>query len=436
MSCERYAILPILFGGLLLSASTWASTLTGHVTRSDTGAAVAGASVLVRGSGLATTSDSSGAFSVPDIPAGPYGVTCSAPGLVGQSTGAVDLSADAVQDFVLDPAPAGSVAAGGVAMCGGAACPGLIILARQDDETVARALGSADGTWSMPLAAGSYDLWAIAYQYVMQRRVQVAVSAASPPVIDFSLTAAPRRYTLSGGVGLSDNPLDRSGSEVQLHGQLSTVQASTNAGGSYQLSAAPTGLLSLSARHAGYNPQIQIDVLVEGDRMLSFLLHRPGGSSTTDPTYSVRGVIRLLPELPDGGYADGEVPDGGIPQPYTAAGTRVSLWTDDGRYRNTTSTAGSGRFVFFEVPAGTYRLGSSREGFFTKILDDPLPVGSDQWVELELSPDASYDWGPGEQGADLGCGCGPTSARASCAAAALALAALCSQAVRRRRRRP
>lgn len=91
---QNEAMKPTLINaGLLLffCGSLQAATLTGTVSRSDTEEAVAGATLLVRGTDLSGVTGADGTYSISGIPSGYYGISCGAAGLRGQSSGAVDL---------------------------------------------------------------------------------------------------------------------------------------------------------------------------------------------------------------------------------------------------------------------------------------------------------------------------------------------------------
>ncbi|HOX45664.1 MAG TPA: carboxypeptidase-like regulatory domain-containing protein [Myxococcota bacterium] len=375
----------------LLTAPAEAGTLSGTVTRTDTGEPVAGAVVVVRGTNLFDQTQADGQFSIA-APAGVFGVSCAAPGLVGASTGALDLGADTARDFGLDPAAGGQIQ--GTSSCGGAACGGVLVIARQEDRAVAFGLSNAAGAYVIPgLADGSYDLRAIQLGHEVLDVPGLQVTAALPATLDFTLVARPGGYTLSGVVGLSDNPLDKSGSQVSLHGQPGPGTAGTDAGGAYLLPGAPPGLLSVAVRHPGYDPRDQIDVLVRADRALDLALSKPGGS--TDPTYRVSGLVRLRePDAPD---------------PTTAAGCRVSLWSDDDRpvpYRQVAQTGADGAYALQGVPPGRYRAGAAREGYLEQ-LQEAFDLAADRGLDFELQRDPGYDFGPGARDGELGCGAPP-----------------------------
>ncbi len=384
------------FGFVVWATTAHAVVLSGTVTRSDGGEAVTDARVLVRGTGMHVTTNADGYYSIPLVPAGWYGITCSAPELVGVSTAAVDLDEDAVHDFALVSPAEGTLSVSGTVLGDGVGRAGVLVLARQENRTVARSLSAPDGAFSIPgLSEGEYDFWAVALGYLPAEQTGVQVIADPPPVIELDLAGAPRTYTLNGHVGLSDNPLYLDGSSVRVFGQSAVISAATTPGGAFRLDGVPAGLLSLAATHQGYDWHLRIDVLVPDDSVVDFVLQRQGGNGD-DPTYRVDGTVYL---------AD---PAGG--DPVVAFGSRVSLFSTDGEFVRTTATDIDGRYAIYGAQAGSYRIGAAREGYLSRV-EEPFSLDANRSVDFELQPDPDYDWGPGAEDGELGCGCGVTSAQ-------------------------
>jgi len=338
-----------------------------------------------------------------------FGVTCAAPGLRAASTGALDLGPDVARDFALEPATGGEIR--GVATCGGAACGGVLVVARQGDRALASGLSSASGAYVVPgLDDGAYLLRAIRLGHDVLDIPGVEVSAALPATVDFTLTPNPGGFTLSGLIGLSDNPLDRSGSQLLVHGQPG-LATGTDAGGAYRLAGVPPGLISVAARHPGYDPRDQIDVLVSADRSLSLSLSRPSGP--TDPVFRLSGVVRLR--------------EPGAAETTTAAGCRVSLWSEDDReapFRQVVRTGADGAYAIPGAPAGDYRAGAALEGYLDQVAG-PFRLDADASRDFELERDPGHDFGPGTRDGELGCGAGaPAQGLAGLALGLLALLAL------------
>ncbi|HUU03902.1 MAG TPA: carboxypeptidase-like regulatory domain-containing protein [Myxococcota bacterium] len=381
---------------VLAAPGSLAGSLSGQVTRSDTGAAVAGALVAVRGTGLLAISDAGGNYSLPAVPDGSYGLTCASPGLRGSATGATWVGDDATHDFVLDP-PSEVGAIQGVASCSGTACQGVLLSARQGSRTLGLTISQAGGSFTLVgLAAGDYDLRGEKYAFLPKT---VALTLP-PPATDGGSTlveqnidlAAGGSYTLSGVVALSDNPLDRSGSTIRCNGQDPALTSNTNTGGSYTLSGVPAGPLSFTAFRAGYRSATRIDVQMTADLSLDFVLEKDD-NGTTNPTYRLSGTVSL------------SMPDGGTPP--SAAGSHVSIWENSGQFRRQTMTDDQGAFSIGGIPAGNYQAGAGREGFLTSVADE-FDIQADRNMDFRLYLDPDYDWGPGVAGPGTGCGCAST----------------------------
>ncbi|MBW1807032.1 MAG: carboxypeptidase regulatory-like domain-containing protein [Deltaproteobacteria bacterium] len=383
---------------ILLPALASAGSLSGTVTRSDTDQAVAGAQVVVRGTIYRAISDTNGNYSIPSLPNGSYGLTCHAPGLRGAATTAVWVPDGTIRDFSLPP-PSDIAAIHGLASCAGTPCQAVIISARQDSRTQGIALSSPDGTFSLVgLAPGEYELRGVAYGYLP---ANVAVTLPAPAVdggvtlveqnLDLALGGT---YALGGVVALSDNPLDRSNSTVRCNGQIPNLNSVTNTGGSYILEGVPAGPLSFTAYRSGYSSATQIDINMTGDRNINFVLIKDGNGSS-DPTFRLEGTVTLL--VPD--------QDGSTPPP--PAGSHVSIWNADQTFQRQTTTNPAGEFAIGSIPEGNYLAGASREGFITQTAD-PFDMTANRTMNFTLELDPDYDWGPGENAPEKGCGCSAT----------------------------
>jgi hypothetical protein len=407
-----HRVIAVLIVLVTLPLPVLGGSLSGTVTRTDSGAAVAGAQVLIRGTGQVTVSGADGSYSIASVPSGNYGITCSAAGLRGESTGAVAIGAVTTRDFGLQLPGADTTRIYGAISCAGQPCHGAIVIARQGGHTRV-ALSDAGGSFSIEaVSPGSYEVWAIAFEHLPQSVPDVVIDpppdggSMTPREVNLDLTAG-GRYTVTGVVGLSDNPLERDGSTVRCNGQIPGVSATTTSGGSYQLTGLPAGLLSFTAARSGYNSVTHIDVLVSSDRSLDFILTEEGGQ--VDPTYSLSGVVTLDVEVD---------PDGGIPP--NPAGSRVSVWSAGSDFHRTTSTDQNGRYSFGGLEPGAYQAGADREGFLPEVADS-FQLSADRSLDFTLRADPDYDWGPGGDDDPPSCGCAGGSASAGLLFGLLAL---------------
>jgi len=376
---------------VLLCLAPRAAELSGKVTRSDNSQAVSGAIVLVRGTALYGQSDASGNYRIENIPAGAYGLSCWAPGLRGASTGAVWIGNAVQRDFALEP-PQGPGTIQGAASCAGGPCAGVLVQARQGGNVRAESISQpGSGAFSLAgLQPGNYTLHGVKLGYLpasVELLLPEPATDGGTVLVEQNLTLeAGASYQLSGVVGLSDNPLDKSGSLVRLNGSQPDLSTTTSSGGVYQLSV-PAGPLSLTASHNGYRAHTQIDILVSGARSLNFILQKDQ-ENPPDPVYNLSGRVVLAT---DGGSTP-------------AIRARVSVWLQDGALISTVLTDNEGNYRIGGLRPGTYRAGAALEGYLEQI-SDPFELQANRTQNFMLEADSGYDWGPGNQGPGPGCGC-------------------------------
>ncbi len=382
------------FSVMLVALTASAGDLSGTVTRSDSGAVVVAARVAVRGTGYTAITDASGRYSLPGVPNGAYGISCDAAGLRAEFTGAVWIGAGTTRDFSLDPPGADTSRIHGVASCAGTPCAGVLLYAREGGNVRGRGLSGPDGSYDVVgLGPGGYELVGLAYGHLPAATIFSIPDDGLPHDPELNLNLSPGgTYTVTGVVGLSDNPLDRSGSTVSCNGQSPAISQTTATGGSYRLEGVPAGPLSFTASRSGYQSSTRIDELIQGDQTLNFALEKDENGQT-DPRYTVSGTVSL------------QVPDGG--GPVSPRGSRVSVWEPDGDFHATDSTGADGSYRIGGLPPGRYQAGAAREGFSSQ-QTDPFDLSGNRTENFTLQFDPDYDWGPGAQGDDPGCSCGGT----------------------------
>lgn len=377
---------------LLAAFQASAGDLSGTVTRSDTGAAVAAARVAIRGTGYQAIADAGGHYSFPGVPDGAYGISCAAQGLRAEFTGASWIGAGTTRDFSLDPPGADASRIHGIASCAGTPCAGVLLYAREGGSVRGRGLSGPDGSYDVSgLGPGGYELRGLAYGHLPATAVFNIPDDGAPHDLELNLGLSPGgTYTVTGVVGLSDNPLDRSGSTVRCNGQSPAISQTTATGGAYRLEGVPAGPLSFTASRSGYQSSTRIDELVTGDHSLNFALSKDENGQT-DPRYAISGTVSL------------QVPDGG--GPFSPRDSRVSVWEPDGDFHASGCTDQDGNYRIGGLPPGRYQAGAAREGFASQATD-PFELSGNRTEDFTLQFDPDYDWGPGARGDDPGCSCG------------------------------
>jgi len=127
----------------------------------------------------------------------------------------------------------------------------------------------ADGTYSITLPVGTYDVTASHFGYLSETATGVVVTEGATTTQNFALTPAPS-HSVSGHVRDGDgNPL--AGATVTIEG-TPIPPATTDASGAYSFASVPEGEYDVTASAGGcYETQTQ-HLVVDGDETLDFTL--------------------------------------------------------------------------------------------------------------------------------------------------------------------
>jgi len=215
--------------------------VSGVVTNAS-GSPISGATVAFGGG--TTTTNSSGAFAINNIPVGTIQLVASANGCVNQQQNvSITAGATATANFTLSAA-AGSVS-GTVVSSAGSPISGATVSYGGGSTTT-----SANGTFTLNnIPAGGIQLTASANSYVSQQQ-NVSITAGATATANFTLSAA--AGSVSGAVVSSaGSPI--SGAAVSYGGGSTT----TSANGTFTLNNIQVGTIQLAASASGFASQTE-----------------------------------------------------------------------------------------------------------------------------------------------------------------------------------
>jgi len=167
---------------------------------------------------------------------------------------------------MVDAAPVDGVGtlAGTVTDADGAPIAGASVTADgESDRTVAT---REDGTYSMVLLEGDYEVSATAYGYLGDSAT-ATITEDTTTTVDLSLDAAPR-YTVTGRVTADGTPVD--GATVTIAPQIEPVV--TGADGTFSFESVPVGTYELSVTAGGCYEPFSDEVVVDGNESVPVTL--------------------------------------------------------------------------------------------------------------------------------------------------------------------
>ena len=323
----------------------------GIVYRSDGVARVAGATVeyLLGVDTYTAVTNSNGYYEIFNIPVGTYAVTASQAGFTPQTQTSITIT-NLLQtwlDFTLLETTEGTISGVVYQPDGTTPQSNATVNALQLSVVIRSTTTASDGSYSMDLPAGDYDVEAEFGQFyapapVPPLTVTVTVTAGATDSVDDLVLGEGGR-----GVGIvyrSDGVARVAGATVEYLLGVDTYTAVTNSNGYYEIFNIPVGTYAVTASQAGFTPQTQTSITITNllQTWLDFTL-----LETTEGT--ITGVVYQ--------------PDGLTPQ-SNAIVSALQL----GVVIRSTTTAGDGSYSM-DMPAGAYDVEAEFGEFYV-----PAPV--------------------------------------------------------------
>lgn len=321
---------------LVLAASSTGS-ITGHVV-SSTGAGIPGATVSA--AGVSTTTDSTGTYTLNNIPTGTQNVTASATNYSSASTTVVVAASTTVTAPNITLSSSVGSVTGKVTNTSGAAIVGASVGFGGGTATT-----DSTGAYTLNnLPTGTIQLVASAAGYSSQTQ-NVTVVAGTTVAANFTLAAAATTGSVSGKVTNISNGVALSGATVSWSGGTTT----TNSSGIYTLNGVAAGTQSISAVANGYLKRT-LTVSVPS-----------GGTATLNLSLATAGKITAVVKNSSGAAISGAriTINGGV------IATTVT---------GTTNT--SGTFATSWIPVGSYTITASESGHTTQTKSASVTAGA------------------------------------------------------------
>jgi hypothetical protein len=304
---------------------------------------------LVSIAGKTATTNSSGDFSIPGIPAGTYPLTISKAGFDTYTKADFVVSFNQRSLFILTVPPctiSGKVQLSGTSLPLEGATVSVASRSAVTDKTGAfRITGIPCGTYALGVSKEGYN-WNVSTRYHVYGD-QVGLVFSLYPVTDFSLSGTVRAGSATGPA-LAD-------ATVSIAGKTAT----TGSTGTFSISGIPAGSYTLTISRTGYLTTTVTDYLISGNQSGAVFALTPVASSL----YSMSGTVRQ-------GSSTGPALEGAT---VTIAGK--SAVTDC-----------KGNFKIVKIPAGSYTLTVSRKGYLTTTVTEYLVSGDQSRLTFYLLP--------------------------------------------------
>ena len=280
-------------------------TVTGAVTDSRTGRPISGAVITILEGDQVITSSSSKADGsyLASIPAGSYTIRASATGykVVNRS---ITIDGDQKQktvDFSLEPEQEGTGTLFGVVTDGktGEPISGVVIAASGNEETAASVTTGEDGSYTLALVAGSYDVSFRREGYAPQ---QITVIVAEDAEVEKNMVLEPIFGSLEVTVTAGDTgePMEGASVEMEQKNGQNTFSGSTSADGVYSFASLPAGDYMLRVTAEDYAPYLE-ELSIPGSSQLNrSVTMQKGGTCGPTLYWKLDGGILTI-------YGEGEM---------------------------------------------------------------------------------------------------------------------------------
>jgi phosphatidylinositol-3-phosphatase len=241
------------------SKTSTTGSVTGQVTNSSTGAALAGATVSY--SGGSTTTDSSGNYTLSNVPAGTVSVTASLTGFTSKTSSVtVTSGATSTLNFSLTPqgGTPGSISGKVTNISTGGAVSGATVSFSGGSTTT-----DSSGNYSFSnVAPGTYNITATHSGYFALTKTATVSSGAST-TLNFAIATGGKvagTVTSSSGTAISGAAVTVTGGSIST-----TVKVTTSSTGVYNSNWVPVGTYTVTVSSAGHTTQSKTTTITTGN---------------------------------------------------------------------------------------------------------------------------------------------------------------------------
>ena len=321
-------------------------TIQGHVTNAS-GAALAGATVAYGGG--STTTDSSGNYSLTQVPAGTVQVSAS---LTGYQTATQNVTVTAGQtttvNFTLTAAAAGTVSGKATNISSGGVIVGATVSYSGGSTTT-----NSSGVYSFSSVPGGTQTFTASANGYLSRSSTITVNGAT--ALDFQLSTAGQiagQVTANSGTAVVGATVTITGGAI-----ATTLTVTTNSTGNYLSGWVPIGPYTVTASATGLTTT----------------------SATTPVKTGVTSTLNITMGSGGGGVGSVSGTVTNISNGAALSGATVSY------SGGSTTTNTSGGYTFSPVTAGTYNFTASKSGYLARSASVGVTAGATTTSDLQLA---------------------------------------------------